>query len=140
MKTFNIKKRIAIISSIFIFGSLLISFAITPSGDYWFQFFTTTTTGSNNSGNQNNPTDFNYYYVGQTIKFRVDVGIGSLTSNSADFIAFYDKNLLNASNLLFLNAYESFTGDIINNNIGKFSIAGFNNPGNYSIGQKGFLI
>ncbi len=139
MKIFNIKKRIAIVSSIFVFGSILISFAVTPSGNYWFQFFTNTITGSDNSGNQNNVADFNYYYVGQTIKFRVDVGIGSLTSNTADFIAFYEKDLLSASNLVALNAYNNSVPPIIDNNQGKISMGEFNNNGIYYVGQRQFL-
>ena len=139
MKNFQIKKIIIAAMILLVFGVTLRTIAAAPSGNFWFQFFTQTQTGSDNTGDggTGSPTDYNYYYVGQSVTFRTDVSIGAgYPSNTADFIVNYDKNILSGSSLSPLSAYQNWIGVGIDNAIGKFNISAYNNPGVYYTGQR----
>jgi len=114
-------------------------FAGAPSGSFWFQFFTQTQTGSDNTGDggTGNPADYNYYYVGQSVNLRADVGIGAgHPSNGADLIVNYDKNITTASSLTSLSAYQYWTGSSVDNGTGKYTLSGYNDAGVYYSGQR----
>lgn len=128
-----------------IFFGLLLSAQITiagaPAGNFWFQFFTQTQTGADSSGDGGTgvASDLNYYYVGQSINFSGDVNIDATQpSNGADLIVGYDKNILSASALTSLSAYQNWVGLSVDNGMGKFTLSGYNNPGTYYTGQRSF--
>ena len=113
-----------------------------PTGSNWFQLFTLTQTGADNSGDggTGNPSDYNYYYVGQSFTARTDIGIsGANPSNGADLILNYNKDVVSASGLTPLSAYQYWTGQTIDNGIGQLTLSGYNDPGTYYSGQRPFV-
>lgn len=146
MKNLKTKKIIIVAVTLFVFGFSLHTIAAAPAGNFWFQFFATTQTGSDNTGDggTGNPADYNYYYVGQIVKFRADVNIlPPSTSNGADLIVNFDKNILRGSLLNGLSAYDTYSyvsngnHDLnIDNTNGKFNLTGTNFSGNYYNGQR----
>lgn len=98
-----------------ILGFGAVAFAGSPSGTNWFQLKTSVTTGGDNTGDggTGNPSDYNYYYVGQS--FDADIEISSDGTNAANIWIDHDPNYASASNLNTGTYFPSWAGQTITN-------------------------
>ncbi len=112
------------------------SFALgaSPTTNNWFQLLVNPYTGADNTGDggTGNPSDYNYFYVGQT--FSANIQIKSSTTSASNIWIDYDPVLLTASNLLTGTYFSSWSGQTINS--GRIKSTGFNISG-YSSGLSG---
>lgn len=120
-------------STIIIFGLLAIFFvalAAEPTLNNWFQLRASPFTGADDTGDggTGNPTDYNYFYVGQT--FTANIQIKSEHTNAANIWIDYDPVLFDAFNLTTGTYFDNWAGQTITS--GRIKSTGFNLSGNSS--------
>ena len=109
--------------------------AATPSGNDWFQLIASPFTGADNTGDggTGNPTDLNYFYVGQL--FTSTMQIQSNNTNASNIWIDYNTTKVSAGNLTTGTYFPSWSGQTISG--GRVKSTGYRTTG-YSNGLGSF--
>lgn len=102
-----------------------LSSAAEPSGDF-FEIHVNPFTGSDDTGDggTGDPSDLNYFYVGQT--FDSSISINASATTAANIWVDYDSTLTQAGNLTTGTYFDSWAGQNIQN--GRIKSTGYNFP------------
>lgn len=119
-----------LLAGVFLFANFV--FSASPSGNNWFELLTSHQTGADNTGDggSGNPSDYNYYYVGQT--FTANMRINSTGSNAANIWIDHDATLVTSTNLQTGTYFPVWSGQntvLVAGNIWRVRSTGYRTSG-----------